>query len=42
MKSATLPASSLLLLAWAVVAPAADRPAASQTVSIAGLSPEPT
>src|SRR5687767_2096555 len=35
MRSATLRAS-LLLVAWAGVAPAADRPAASQTVSVSG------
>jgi quercetin dioxygenase-like cupin family protein len=29
----------LFLLAWTVVAPAADRPSASQTVSIAGFQP---
>jgi hypothetical protein len=38
MRSATLFAS-LLLVAWAAVAPAADRPSASQTVSIAGSQP---
>lgn len=31
--------ASLLLVAWAAVAPAADRPSASQTVSIAGSQP---
>jgi quercetin dioxygenase-like cupin family protein len=31
--------ASLLLLAWTVVAPAADKPAASQTVSVAGSQP---
>jgi hypothetical protein len=38
MRGATLLAS-LLPLAWAVVAPAADKPAASQTVSVAGSQP---
>jgi quercetin dioxygenase-like cupin family protein len=41
MRSATLPAS-LLLLAWAAVAPAANTLAASQTVSSAGSRPAAT
>jgi hypothetical protein len=41
MRSATLPAS-LLLLAWAAVAPAGNTLAASQTVSSAGSRPAAT
>jgi hypothetical protein len=38
MRGATLLAS-LLPLAWAAVVPAADKPAGSQTVSVAGSQP---